>query len=320
MAVVDTTLPAMGSHARLFLSGGPDDLELALRDRLTDLENRWSRFIDSSEVSVVNNSGGATVSVSTDTLLLFERALTASRMTRGWFDPGLLHQLEAAGYDRSLADVEGLHGGHLVATIDHSSPDKAISVHDWGATCRLIDVNRSAATVSMPPGVGFDPGGMGKGLAADLLLAQALDSGADAAMIDLGGDIVTGGHAPEYGWSVGIEDPFNLDTTVCTLRIPWGAVATSSRAKRRWLLDGETHHHLIDPGTGLSSTSDVVSATVVAGHCWLAEAFAKAALLAGTRVGLELLGAAGVEGLLIATDGGTHYTDAMAGFICEAGR
>lgn len=320
MAVVDTTLPAMGSHARLFLSGGPKNVEPALRERLTDLENRWSRFIDSSEVSVVNNSGGATVSVSTDTLLLFERALTASRITRGWFDPGLLHQLEAAGYDRTLTDIEGLRGDHLVATIDHSSPEKGIKVHDWGATCRLIDVNRTASTVSMPPGVGFDPGGLGKGLAADLLLSLALDSGADAAMIDLGGDIVTGGHAPEHGWAIGVEDPFDLDTTVCTLRIPWGAVATSSRAKRHWLLDGEAHHHLIDPDTGVSSTSDVASATVVAGHCWLAEALAKAALLAGTHVGLELLGAAGVEGLLIATDGSTHYTDAMVGFVCEARR
>ena len=305
----------MGSSARLFFSGGPPNLEPALRRRLTLLEQRWSRFIDSSEVSTVNSRAGEAVAVSDDTWLLFKNALTASRLTRGWFDPTLLHHLEAAGYDRSFVDLGGGPLDNLVITIDRSTREPAVAIHDWEATCRLITMDPATQSVSVPAGVGFDPGGLGKGLAADLLLADALRAGATAAMIDLGGDIAVGGQPPEAGWPVALEDPFDPTSSLATARLPWGAVATSSRAKRRWHHEGVGRHHLIDPGTGEPSESEIASATVIAGSCWHAEAYAKAAVLAGAETGLDLLRAAGVEGLLVDASGEWHQTARMAEFV-----
>lgn len=306
----------MGSTGRLYIAGAPDGVEPRLRARLDELEQRWSRFVDTSEVSRLNAAAGTAVVVSSDTLLLVQRARSASRRTRGWFDPTLLGPLEAAGYDRSFDLVATPGLGDLVVSIDHRTPDRSPVVHDWGAACRLILMDRSASTVTVPAGIGFDPGGIGKGLAADLVLAQAIGEGATAAMVNLGGDIAVGGHAPDGGWLVNVEDPFHAGIVAESVRIPWGAVATSSKARRRWRsTDGDIHHHLIDPATSAPSASDVAAATVIAGTCWQAESFAKAAVLAGSEIGIDLLEASGVEGLLFDERGRLHLTAGMPAYL-----
>ncbi len=303
----------MGSTARLFVCHGPTGLSEQLHQRLAELEARWSRFVESSEVSAMNAGAGTPVAVSTDTLLLVRRALSASRLTRGLFDPTLLDELTRAGYDRSFSELAHHGLGDLVITVDHASG--GVQLHDWTAVCRSMVVDDNAGTVTVPAGVGFDPGGLGKGLAADLLAAQAIDAGVSAVLVDLGGDIVTAGQAPEHGWPVDVEDPFDRDRVAFSLRLPWGAVATSSRSRRRWIHEGREQHHLIDPGTGAPAASDAAAATVVAGACWLAEAYAKAAVIAGTEVGLDLLARGGVEGVVVDHAGRHHLTDGMAELV-----
>ncbi len=123
------------------------------------------------------------------------------------------------------------------------------------------------------------------------------------------------GQAPDGGWLIGIEDPFDRSATIASVRIPWGAVATSSRAKRRWVTDDEERHHLIDPHTGEPSTTDVAACTVIGGECWLAESFAKAAVLAGVGPGLELVSESGLEALMVDARGNLHRTAGMDGFL-----
>jgi len=306
----------MGTRARLWTWGGPTDLERRLRTRLAELECRWSRFAPDSEVSRANEAAGHPLEVSAETVDLVGKAVLASQLTRGWFDPLLLPALEAAGYDRPFAELVEMTEAAppLVASV--SAPTGSIVVHEWTSPARFLRADPSTGTITVPSGAAFDPGGIGKGLAADLLLAQALVAGAASVLVDLGGDLVCGGAAPEGGWAVAVDDPFDPDGAPLTeLSLPWGAVATSSKARRRWRRHGIVAHHLLDPRSGTPSTSDVVAATVVAGDCWAAEVHAKTAVVAGVEAGLEILVDNGVEGLLVDTAGGRHLTPAMAAFL-----
>ena len=123
----------------------------------------------------------------------------------------------------------------------------------------------------------------------------------DAALVSLGGDIACGGTAPDGGWLIAIADPFSpTGAPAAHVRIPWGAVATSTTASRRWIgPDGAPNHHLIDPVTHRPADSGVVSVTTISGECWLGEAVAKAAVIAGVDVGLDILERNGVEALVI---------------------
>lgn len=307
----------MGTTARLFVHGGPADLAERLTARLGRLEERWSRFIESSEVSALNRDAGQMVPVSDDTLLLVQRAVSASRRTAGWFDPTLLGALVDAGYDRSFEQLDTwpVSALDLVLTVrpGTGAEHPTVELRDWNARSRQIRVDARAGTVGLPAGARFDPGGIGKGLAADLVVADALRAGATAVLVDLGGDIACGGRAPDGGWAIDIEDPTDPATATCSIRIPSGAVATSSRVRRQWRHEGASQHHLIDPTTGAPSTSDAVACTVVAGACWLAEAYAKAAVLAGVEAGLGVLRSGAVEGLITGVDGTVHRSPAMTG-------
>jgi thiamine biosynthesis lipoprotein len=65
---------------------------------------------------------------------------------------------------------------------------------------------------------------------------------------------------------------------------------------------GEARHHLLDPVSGLPSTTHVLAATVVAASCRQAEVAAKTALLLGAEHGAAFLASHDLTGLLITDD------------------
>lgn len=275
----------MGAEARVLVVGEPGPLDLADRaaERVADLEARWSRFLPDSEVSRLNASPGVPVVVSPDTFALVERAVDAWGVTAGLFDPTVLAALEAAGYDRSF---------------DRYAPREPRPSTGPAPGCAGLHLDPIVGSVALPRGVRLDPGGIGKGLAADLVATELVSAGAAGALVDLGGDVRVTGRAPDpAGWVVAVEDPFAPERDLARAALADGAVATSSRLLRVWA--GGRAHHLVDPRTGLPSTSDLVAVSVVAGEAWWAEVLAKAALLAGSAGAAGVIDAGGATGLLV---------------------
>ena len=285
----DVAFNAMGTFCHVVVHGSRDLLDHARR-RVEELEQRWSRFLPTSEISRINESHDQPTAVSSDTYLLIYRATEAWRLTEGLYDPTILPALVAAGYDRSYSDPSaGVHRVNEPARPSSPSPG-----------CAAIELDATLRTVRMPAGVQFDGGGIGKGLAVDLIVEELLDAGATGACVNLGGDLRVGGLAPTaQGWILGVADPYNAELII-PVRIDDGAVVTSTRLLRRWDKCGRTFHHLIDPRTGLPSASDVDAVTVVAGRAWWAEVLAKAALIAGMPHAAELLARGQVTGLVAA--------------------
>ena len=292
----------MGSTAHLLVVGPDPSADLAwARTRLRQLEAQWTRFSSDSELSRLNESAGHPVMVSPDTYRLIELAVTAWERTNGRYDPTLLHTLTALGYDRSFSDIE------------HPSP--ATRTPPSGSVAS-IDLNPGLNAVTLPAGTAIDPGGIGKGLAADLLVEELLARGAHGAMVNLGGDIRVAGTPPDgaTGWSISVADPFDPDRELLRLDIDGGAVASSSRLRRQWTnTDGDTLHHIIDPDTLQPIDNDVAAVTVVAGEAWWAEALTKAVFTAGVADGLgQLLNASGV---IVDGDGNHHASADLQGAL-----
>jgi thiamine biosynthesis lipoprotein len=296
---------AMGSNAHVIIVAS----DPALVDRavagIEEYERRWSRFVETSEISELNRRPGADIEVSAPTRLLVERAVEAWRFTGGAFDPTVLGDVLRAGYDRSFDQLAALG----------TSVRPGSSQLGKGATNIVV----GATTVRLPAGVGFDPGGIGKGLAADLVATDVLAAGADGICINLGGDLRVLGRAPVgNGWGVAIEHQLIAEPlTVVTLAD--GAVATSTTLCRHWRVDGATRHHLIDPWSGEPSTSDIALVTVVAGETWMAEALAKAELLRGSDRLFDLVRGTGADALAVTVDGRVLATAGMSRFVGAGG-
>jgi len=287
---------AMGSDAHVVVVGGRAGLVDDVRRRIVDLERRWSRFLVDSEVSALNSCAGAAVEVSAETRLLIARAVEAWRLTGGAFDPTVLGSLERAGYSRSFE----------LGPLAVDTPRRALV----GCT----DITIDATAVRLPPGTGFDAGGIGKGLAADLVVEETLAAGAAGVCVNLGGDVRVAGQPPAgTTWTFAIEHPW-ARTPLVRLGLGGGAVATSTTLRRTWDLGGQRYHHLIDPATGVPAATDLTSATVVTGQAWAAEVLAKAVLMRGRDRSFEVLDVH-AEALVVAIDGAVAVTPGLRAFL-----
>lgn len=312
--VVGRRFRAMGSTGHVIVVG-PDAAALATAavERIEALEAAWSRFRRTSDVSRINRGAPNPVVVGLDTITLVERALAGRRLTGRRFDPLLLGPLEALGYDRPFgswadsctaersrppADPLAARPDRLAASARSGLPaaaGRSIAERSRppavapagrlvglrrggpaGACPAEVVVDRRACTVSVPAGAGFDPGGIGKGLAADLVTAELMADGAVGAMVNLGGDLrVRGTGSRGSAWPVSIVDP-DGGAPLVTLDLVDGAVATSSPVRRRWVGPDGPAHHLLDPRTGLPRPSGPRLTSVVAGDAWWAEVAATA--------------------------------------------
>lgn len=303
----------MGTHARILAHGEPPGAVDRACDSLAALERAWSRFLPASELSLLNATGGGRpVVVSPSTFALISHAVDAWRHTEGRFDPTGLIALASWGYDRTFDDV--VTGGAEVtaATTATSVADRRSSQPLVG--CGGIGLDPIVRAVTLPVGLNLDLGGIGKGYAADLVTQELMDAGARAACVDLGGDLRVMGPGPyDDAWETAFDAP-ELATQIGRLRFGHGAVATSTRLRRRWRRGGVMLHHLLDPATGAPADSGLATVTVIAGDAWWAEVLAKAAFVAGPVAGVRLLEQSGVEGLLVADDGTVIETAGLAAF------
>lgn len=301
--MIERRFRAMGSDAHVIVVGGPNGLVDTAAARIEDLEAKWSRFRPSSEVCRLTAAAGAWVDVSADTTLLVRRSIDAWYLTGASFDPTVLGAMLDAGYDRTFETLRTAGG----EPVDVRRPRFSLV----GCT----DIGVEDRRVRLPADCGFDAGGIGKGLAADLVAEELMAAGAEGVLMSLGGDLRVDGVAPDGGtWTISIDHPHQAEPIVL-LGLRRGAVATSTTLRRRWAgTDGE-QHHLIDPVTGRPSLTDVGLSSVVTGEAWRAEVLAKAVLLRGMARAFDLMDGPSAEALVVGSDGRVAVTAGFDAFL-----
>lgn len=296
---------AMGSSMQLLGIGAEPAIETALEHAaamVADLEARWSRFVPTSEISQLNAAPAFTpVAVSAPTIELVARGIDAWRRTGGAFDPTMLRLMIDAGYDRSFEQLT-----RLTKPAERSNPPRTAIVVDTGLSepsrCGEIVVDRIAGTVMFPNDCAFDPGGLGKGLAADLVAEAMLGWGADGALVNLGGDLRCTGRTPSPGWwTVALPDE-SAAANRRQIQLVEGGVATSTCRRRRWMTPSGQTHHLVDPSLRRASTAAADSVTVIAAAACDAETIATALAATGSPP-LESASLGGAAVLLTGSDG-----------------
>ncbi len=276
-----TSLNCFGSRCTIALTDRPGapTRAIAAASFLLECHRRLSRFLPDSELSQLNADPRETVPVSALMADFLSAARRAGERSGGLIDVTVLPALRDAGYAASLPDRDpGLLDAGAVAGVA-GAPDPAARWSD-------IEVDEITGTVTRPPGVEIDSGGVAKGWAADRA-AAALGRAATLA-VECAGDIRIGGSAGAER-RIAISDPFG-GPPVGKLAIGAGGVATSGVSKRRWRnSDGTIGHHLIDPSTGRPCESGIVQVTALAPSAEEAEIRAKAAVLSGPDRATEWL-------------------------------
>jgi len=262
------------------------------RKFILESEQRFTRFSTDSELSQLNQSGGAWFKVSAHMLEVLLLAKEYVEKTRGLFDPSILPDLRRVGYDRTMDLI------HSEGVFSLGDPVR----HPRTPFDALI-IQPEQSLVSLPGGLTLDLGGIAKGWIAEkaaLLLAEY----ADACGVSAGGDMhLIGLPDGQPDWPVSLDDPLHPGESLALLHLPPGGIATSSVTKRAWKQGDKLRHHLIDPRSGEPALTEWLSVTVIADHTDTCEVFAKALLISDTSEAQEIAIKAGIDFLAVDRQG-----------------
>jgi len=146
---------AMGTSFFCILVGANQEICDATFNLANELEAKWSRFIPDSELMLLNNNPDSMHVVSDTTLRLVSEMKLGYELTQGLYSANVLGELIDLGFAESRVNSANATTWQARA---HSSADLSDVVIDL-----------EAKSVSVPSGVALDAGGIGKGLAADLM-------------------------------------------------------------------------------------------------------------------------------------------------------
>jgi thiamine biosynthesis lipoprotein len=219
------------------------------------LEERYSRYRDSSLISTINRIAheGGSLAVDEETASLLNYAKACHDESDGLFDitSGILRRAWRFDLGR-LPNQEEI--------------DVLLEKVGW----RRLKW-RPPTLEFLTPGMELDFDGIVKEYAADRAGSLCLENGVEHAAINLGGDIrIVGPRADGSPWRIGVRHPRRTADVAKSLRLYRGALATSGDYERGMVIDGVRYGHILNPRTGwpvqgLASVSVVADLCVVAG-------------------------------------------------------
>jgi len=240
--------------------------------RAEELEQIMSDYRPGSEVMrLARQAGGTPVPVSDDLYAVLAKSVWTSELSHGVFDVSIA----------PLVDVwrEARKAGRVPTTAEI---DKAKSLVDY----RNIELDAAHHTVRLKrPGMKIDLGAIGKGYAADQMLAVLKARDIPRCMVVAGGEVVTGQPPPgKPGWQVEVGTADAAEGKGYTLTLSMEAVSTSGDEHQFLELNGHRYSHVINPLTGWAIEGES-STSVIARDSTTADALATALSLMPAQEG-----------------------------------
>ena len=273
--------PAFGTYVRATLP--PDANERAARAAIESVvaavDAALSPFRPTSEISRFNASAATDwFALSPHAVAVAVEGLKIAAFTGGAFDP-------------TVGGIVGRYGfGPIRSTAPATYADLGVS---------------DGAMRKAAGGVTFDPCGIAKGHALDLMMAGLADLGISDVLTELGGEVAARGRHPEgRPWQVGVEQPGARETAFQRIvRIDGMALATSGDAVNGYDVGGRRYAHIIDPRTRRPAAGGLASVSVMAETAITADALATGLFAMGADAGPEFASRRDIAALFVARDG-----------------
>ena len=141
----------------------------------------------------------------------------------------------------------------------------------------------------------LDFSAIAKGYGSDVAARTLEAHGIKDYMVEIGGEVVTKGHNPKDAlWRIGLTKPTDDSLAVegelqTVLTVGDMAMATSGNYRRFYYKGGRKYAHTIDPRTGYPVQHELLSATVIADRCAVADAYATSFMVLGLEKSKALL-------------------------------
>ena len=282
--------------------GAREALAAAARE-INRLERELSRTIETSDVYKLN--AGVTATVGDETAALLRRAVEYSEITGGLFDV-------------TVAPLVTLWG----ITSDSPHIPSQSEIDSLLPTVGSGHIHLDGNSAMLDEGCAVDLGGIAKGYASDRVAEILKQYGVTGAAVSLGGNVyVCGKKSDGSAWNVAVQDPKDTSAYAMTLALTDTFAVTSGGYQRYFTgSDGRVYQHILDPRTGRSAETDLLSVTVIAQNGTMADAYSTALYVMGEEAACDFWRQnGGFDLVLITADGRVLYTPDLADHISQKG-
>jgi thiamine biosynthesis lipoprotein len=298
-------------HVTVVGRGSTAGLQEKIESRLEQVEQTFSTYREDSEINRFSRlpRAGEEFPVSADFASVVRTAARVHELSGGAWD----------GTVRPLVDLWGFGPGPPRS--DPPDPETIEALRRAVGFDR-IEV-RPGALVKREASVTLDLSSIAKGYGVDEVAAVVRGSGFPDFLVEVGGEVYAAGSRRGGGpWRVGVNRPraeAAPDELHRVVAVRDAALATSGDYRQFFVADGVRYSHILDPRTGRPVGNGVVSASVLAPDCTLADGLATALVVMGAEAGVALAERLpGVEALVVvATNDGRFEDHASSGFRSE---
>ena len=263
-------------------SASPVDLlqvSAEIEKELQSVNAQMSTYLTTSELSRFNQQASDQwFTVSQETAAVVDLALQLTEQSDGAFDVTIGPLVDLWGF--------GATGRHA----------RIPSETEIQQTMQSVGADKLQVRLSPPalrktqPSLHVDLSAIAKGHGVDRVADVLERLQFTSYFIEIGGEVRARGRKPSgQAWRVGVEFPSSDERSVeRVIALTDQALATSGNYRNYFEVDGRRYSHTINPKTGWPPEDSIVSASVLADNCALADGVATAMMSAGFDAGLAL--------------------------------
>jgi FAD:protein FMN transferase len=280
----------MGTTYHISYQGSdPVQIKTGIDSLLEVINLSMSTYIDSSTISKFNQADSLYCFdniLDKHFQLVFDKAKEIYSLTGGAFDPSIMPLVNYYGF--------GYKEKKKVEKADTSKIIELMSLLRFDSVSLYRPNEKNLLCISKPAsGVQIDFSAIAKGYGVDAVAEYLETNNIRNYMVEIGGEVRALGLSDKNKeWVIGINRPdenAGLNEVELPLKISNRSVATSGNYRNAYESKGHKFAHIIDPKTGFSRQTDILSASVIAKDCMTADAYATAFMVLGIDQSLQLI-------------------------------
>jgi len=272
------------------------DLKEDIDKELIRINNELSTYIPTSTISKFNQSDTGIVIDKGDLYKNVLKAKELYRVSSGYYDPSVMPLVNYWGF--------GYRGHKKVDDVDSNKIHDILKFVGFDKIS-LAELNKDSILLKKTSkDVQLDLSSIAKGYGVDKLAELIHKKGIDNYLVEIGGEIYCAGHSPSgKKWVLGINTPKEnapVNDLILKKSLSGKGMATSGNYRNFYSADGHKYSHTINPKTGFSERSNLLSASIITSDCMTADALATACMVSGLDWSKKIIeNTDSIEGILI---------------------
>jgi FAD:protein FMN transferase len=288
-----------------------EQLKEKVEKLLHEFDMSLSLYIDSSIICRINRNEN--VVPDKYFLEVFSKSVLVSKMTDGAFDITVAPLVKAWGFGPD---------GH-----------KNITVSKRDSLLRLVGMDKVSITdgrlIKTNPAVTLDVNAIAQGYSVDVVCGFLDKLGFLNYLVEIGGEVRGKGTKAGALWRIGIDKPVdgNMspgETLQAVIQLENKAIATSGNYRKFYIENGVKYSHHINPKTGNISENTLLSVTIMADECAMADGIATGCIVMGKEKAIDFINShPQLNGYLVYSDESGNFktwiSPGLSDFISETG-